>query len=52
MLVLNWNKAKIVLARHSFDGQAPVSAALRYCHGNGVMGVGLGPIASGPVTGK
>src|SRR5262245_30875810 len=52
MLVLNRNKAEIVLARHSVDGQAPVSAALRYCLANGVMGVGLRPIAGRPVTAK
>src|SRR5262249_33390123 len=52
MLVLNRNKAEIILARHSFDGQAPVSAALRYCHSNGAVSVGLRPIAGRPVTGE
>jgi hypothetical protein len=50
MLDLNWNKAETVPTNYSLDGQAPVSATLRYCHGDGVMGVGLRPIASRPLT--
>src|SRR5215467_2719766 len=50
VLVLNRNEAEIVPARHSFDGQAPVSPTLCHRGGNGVMGVGLRPIASRPVT--
>src|SRR5215467_12767992 len=52
VLVLNRNEAEIVPARHSFDGQAPVSPTLCHRGGNGVMGVGLRPIAGRPVTAK
>jgi hypothetical protein len=40
MLVPNRNKAEIVLAGHSFDGQPLVTVALRYCFGNGDMVLG------------
>jgi len=52
LLVLNWNKTEIVPTSCSLDGHAPISATLRYCRGYGVMGVGLRPIASRPLTGK
>ena len=52
LLVLNWNKAEIVPTSRSLNGQAPVSATLRYCRGDSVMGVGLRPIASGSLPGK
>src|SRR5262245_43476142 len=52
ILVLNWNKAETVLTSYGFDGQAPVSATLRYCRCNAMMGVGLRLIALLSVTGK
>jgi len=52
LLVLNWNKAEIVPTSRSLDGQAPVSATLRHCRGDSVVGLGLRPIASRSLTGK
>ena len=52
VLIQYQNKPEIVPTSHSLDGQTPVGATLRYSHGNGVMGLGLPPIAGGPIAGE
>src|SRR5262245_56788207 len=45
MLVLHRDEAEPVLARHAIDCDTPIGALLRYRDGDGIMRLGLRPIA-------